>query len=182
METKVTRNSKWNCSQCCESKEILTLLNNQKAELSKLVELTSKVDKLTKDLSTFKKAVPDMIKNEIISVLNNDPLVKNNIDEAIKNKIDSALPTLNQNSNDISRCRNIISQNSLKETRKDILISGFPPSIKSSFEIANLVIKACAILTVDLSLNDIYQCYWLNDKKNILVKFNSLLIRDLIMD
>lgn len=151
VESKITRNFKWCCVQCNESNAILELLNTQKNDISKLMEFANKVDKLSEDLSVLRDGIPSMISKEVNEVLSSD------------------------------RIMNQMNNNSKNETKKDILISGLPTSIKDSLELSNLIIKACSILGVDITLNDIFNCHWLGDKKNVIIKFNSLLIRDMVM-
>lgn len=148
VESKITRHTKWCCVQCKESNAILELLNTQKTEISKLMEITNRVETLSEDLANLKVEIPNMIKTEVNSVLSNT-------NESFKSNY--------------------------SETKKDILISGLPASITNSHELSNIIIKACSILGVDININNIYNCYWLGDKKNVIVKFNSLLVRDSIM-
>lgn len=98
VEGKLTRKTKWLCPQCSESDRILNLLNNQQSEISKLVELTTKVEVLSNELATLKQSIPDIIKTEVKSVLSANFLDENTINEVIdpiRYQIDCTLPTVN---------------------------------------------------------------------------------------
>lgn len=166
-----TRNNKdrlanWECISCVQNKELKEMIGRQEVKLKEIERTSKKVAALTSEFVALKTSLPNLISEEINNALdsnnkklNDDLLVTQSDQQAVTNKVLS------------------IQRNDL---RREIIISGFPNHLNPD-SFFNIIEKTCSHHNINITISDVYNCYWINKKKLLLVKFNSLLIRDALM-
>lgn len=126
------------------------------------------------DMETRMQNLPTQVSAEISSHL-----------EDISNKLNNCVTKVDKLEEETSlKFKQLeIENNSLRRllNRADIIISGIPSNIKSSCLI-KVVMNICKHYKVAMALSEINTCCWIHKKKDVLVKFNSISKRDLIMD
>ncbi|KAI8126376.1 hypothetical protein FF38_06060 [Lucilia cuprina] len=116
--------------------------------------------------------------------------------DALLSKIGNYDAQLKELKDDITNCNQLIkyvddtNYNKIKEledkneilqrrfNRPDIIINGLP---RKDIKLCDIVLKIFNFLDVNVSFHDLNVCTYINNRKSVLVKFNSLLKRDAVM-
>lgn len=62
--------------------------------------------------------------------------------------------------------------------RADIIINGLP---RTQIQLREVIFKICKVLNVSIVDHDLCVCTFINNRKSVLVKFNSVIKRDLVL-
>lgn len=136
--------------------------SNNADSSSKLGELENSIKELTK-----------IISEEVMSQLS-----------SIKSELEKCLSKTKSTEEFVhSKIHNLeIENNSLKRQlyRSDILVNGLPSDLKRE-KLYDVAFKIGQILNVDIQHNDINICSYIKQKKEVLIKFNSVFKRDMVV-
>ena len=127
---------------------------------NKLINMEQQLSKLPGEISDSINIKLDMIKGEITACTSKI------------NKVEQIT---------ISKCAQlVVENNSLRRqmNRTDIIISGIP---SSTFDVYPVINKMFKVYNINLDPHDVNACFWINSKKAVLVKLNSLRKRDEFM-
>ncbi|KNC23171.1 hypothetical protein FF38_14155 [Lucilia cuprina] len=131
--------------------------------------ITSKMDAVKKQLSDLTNIIKDIISSQLTDIkadLTKSLSKSNQLEKETNKKID-----------------NLLSENNYLRkqlNRPDIIVSGLPSNLHYDdlYSTAIAIGKAC---NVNLSESDINFCTWIRRKSGVLIKFNNVLKRDIII-
>lgn len=130
--------------------------------VGKLNEMENRMEQLPVQVSAEISVHLEEISNKLNSCINN--VVQ------LEEKTNTKFKQLELENNSLRRQLN----------RADIIISGLPSKLKAD-ELINLVLNICKHYAIEISVTEINTCCWIHKKKDVLVKFNNISKRDLIM-
>lgn len=157
-------------------KDEITNLNSKVD--AKFDDLNAKFDKLMSkcedDRNFIKKAFDDAVsdfKKEMstcVNALKDDIRECNTLIKNVESKTDDRMSNLETENNLLY----------MKFNRPDLIINGLPDCLKN---VRNTIIDLASFYEISISPQDINLAFYTNNKKSVLVKFNSVFLRDEIM-
>lgn len=124
--------------------------------------LNNKLDNLEKYMREITVQLMD-IKKDLTNSINRN--------ENFEKVVNSKIKRLEAENNNIRRQMN----------RADLIITGLPQTIPNDEKLYETIVDLAKALGAEISLSDLHFCSWIGKKSAILVKFNNVLKRDLIM-
>lgn len=156
----------WGCVSCIQNQEIKQLIRQQESKLKEIENLSNSFKNLSTEFVSLKNSIPQLIIEKMNAAVETSVSELKVVVSGVASKHTKLTLTLYS-----------IERN---DYRRDITVSGLPSTIAPP-DFNNLIERIGSFHNVNFSISDVYSCFWINKKKTLLIKFNSLLIRDQLM-